>query len=97
MSSRNCTSPLSIASEISLPNANVSRHAVFGVKLLGVRAAARRRAIFALAGFDEARQAEWEAAGTPQARDLLVRKHAARMAAGIHPAVFAQSQAAQHV
>ncbi|EIM98706.1 hypothetical protein WQE_22883 [Paraburkholderia hospita] len=71
---------------------------VFGVKLLGVRAGARRRAIFALAGFNEAQQAEWEAAGSPQARELLVRTHhAARVAAAIHPAVYAQSQTAQHV
>ena len=70
---------------------------VFGIKLLGVRAAARRRAIFALAGFNEAFQREWDAAGTPEAREQLVRTHAARMPAGIHPAVFTQSLVAHHV
>lgn len=70
---------------------------VFGVKLLGVRAAARRRAIFALAGFNDAFQREWDAAGTPEAREHLVRTHAARMPAGIHPAVFAQSLMAHYV
>jgi hypothetical protein len=70
---------------------------VFGVKLLGVRAAARRRAIFALAGFGEAFQTEWDAAGTPEARELLVRTYAARMPVGIHPAVYAQPQIAHHV
>ncbi|MFL9876467.1 hypothetical protein [Paraburkholderia megapolitana] len=34
---------------------------VLGVKLTGLRAAARRRAVFALCGLDEAAQAEWEA------------------------------------
>jgi len=33
---------------------------VFGVKLIGAKAAARRRVIFALAGMDERQQAEWE-------------------------------------
>nr|WP_132459498.1 hypothetical protein [Paraburkholderia sp. BL8N3] len=33
---------------------------VFGVKLIGAKAAARRRAIFALAGMDERQQAEWD-------------------------------------
>ncbi|WP_309852809.1 hypothetical protein [Caballeronia sp. LZ003] len=33
---------------------------VFGIKLIGVRAAARRRAIFELAGMEEAQQAEWD-------------------------------------
>ncbi|CAN7804954.1 hypothetical protein LJR267_010561 [Paraburkholderia hospita] len=70
---------------------------VFGIKLLGVRAAARRRAIFALAGFNEAFQREWDAAGTHEAREQLVRTHGARMPAGIHPAVFTQSLVAHHV
>lgn len=34
---------------------------VLGVKLTGLRAAARRRAVFALCGLDEVAQAEWEA------------------------------------
>jgi hypothetical protein len=74
-------------------------HEVFGVKLLGVRAAARRRAVFQLVGFGEAQQAEWEAAG-PARRQLLMRTHHAdRMAgaAAIHPAVFGQlTPAVQH-
>jgi hypothetical protein len=32
----------------------------YGVKLIGLKAAKRRRAIFALAGMDEARQVQWE-------------------------------------
>lgn len=68
---------------------------VFGVKLLGVRAAVRRRAVFSLAGFDEAVQAEWEAAGTLEAREALVHaRQSARFTAGIHPAVFARPHAA---
>ncbi len=35
---------------------------VYGVKLTGVSAAARRRAVFLLCGFDEAAQVEWESA-----------------------------------
>ncbi|MFL9911953.1 hypothetical protein [Paraburkholderia sp. RL17-337-BIB-A] len=71
----------------------VSKKAVrgsFGVKLLGVRAAARRRAVFELAGFDEAQQAEWEAAGAAQ-REVLMRTHNTIRAGGvalIHPAVY---------
>ncbi|MFM0418699.1 hypothetical protein [Paraburkholderia aromaticivorans] len=71
---------------------------VFGVKLLGVRAAARRRAVFELAGFDEARQAEWEAAGAKQ-RSVLMRKHHEVRAAGvasIHPAVYDGRTAVAH-
>ncbi len=33
----------------------------FGVKLIGLKAAARRRAIFALAGLNEVQQSQWEA------------------------------------
>ncbi|MGF6870748.1 hypothetical protein [Paraburkholderia sp. MM5477-R1] len=70
---------------------------VFNAKLLGVRAAARRRAIFALAGFDEAGQAEWEAAGSQQARERVVEAHqAARAAASIHPTVYARANVAHH-
>ncbi|MFM0027435.1 hypothetical protein PQR70_14350 [Paraburkholderia madseniana] len=71
----------------------VSKQAVqeaFGAKLLSVRAAARRRAVFQLAGFDEAQQAEWEAAGAAQ-REVLLRTHHAVRAAGvaaIHPAIY---------
>lgn len=71
---------------------------VFGVKLLGVRAAARRRAVFELVGFDEARQAEWEAAGAEQ-RSVLMRKHHEVRAAGvasIHPAVYGGKTAVAH-
>lgn len=42
----------------------LSKRAIFevlGVKLTGLRAVARRRAVFALCGLDEAAQAEWEA------------------------------------
>ncbi len=39
---------------------------VFGIKLIGVRAAARRRAIFELAGMDAAQQAEWESLSVSQ-------------------------------
>ncbi|MFM0124239.1 MULTISPECIES: hypothetical protein [Paraburkholderia] len=70
---------------------------VFGIKLVGVRAATRRRAIFALAGYDEACQAEWESAGSPQARQRVIELHqATRAAASVHPAVFARTQVAHH-
>jgi len=71
---------------------------VFGVKLLGVRAAARRRAIFELAGFDEARQAEWEAASAEQRNVLMRKRHELRAAgvASIHPAVYGGKTAAAH-
>ena len=39
----------------------------FGVKLIGLKAAARRRAIFALAGMSESQQSQWEE-GTKQSR-----------------------------
>jgi hypothetical protein len=39
---------------------------VFGIKLIGVRAAARRRGIFELAGMDAAQQAEWESLSVSQ-------------------------------
>ncbi|MFM0632675.1 hypothetical protein [Paraburkholderia xenovorans] len=70
---------------------------IFGIKLLGVRAATRRRGIFALAGYDEACQAEWESAGSAQARQRVIEMHqATRAAASVHPAVFARTQVAHH-
>lgn len=71
---------------------------VFDVKLLGVRAAARRRAVFELVGFDEAKQAEWEAAGAAQ-RDVLMRKHHSARSAGvalIHPVIYGGKTAVAH-
>ncbi|WP_345817771.1 hypothetical protein AAGS40_29590 (plasmid) [Paraburkholderia sp. PREW-6R] len=70
---------------------------VFGIRLLGVRAAARRRGIFALAGYDEACQAQWESAGSPQARQHVIEIHqATRAAASVHPAILARTQTAHH-
>ncbi|MGF6969573.1 hypothetical protein OKW43_006668 [Paraburkholderia sp. WC7.3g] len=70
---------------------------IFGIKLLGVRAATRRRGIFALAGYDEACLAEWEAAGSSQARQRVIEVHqAVRAAVSVHPAVFARTQVAHH-
>jgi hypothetical protein len=70
---------------------------IIGIKLLGVRAATRRRGIFALAGYDEACQAEWESAGSAQARQRVIEMHqATRAAASVHPAVFARTQVAHH-
>ncbi|WP_434667786.1 hypothetical protein P5W99_36135 [Paraburkholderia sp. A3BS-1L] len=39
---------------------------VLGVKLLGLRLEARRRAVFLLCGYNEAQQAQWEAAAAKQ-------------------------------
>ncbi|NUY06218.1 hypothetical protein [Paraburkholderia youngii] len=70
---------------------------VFGIKLLGVRAAARRRGIFALAGYDEACQAEWESADSAQARQRVIEIHqATRVAGSVRPVVFARTQVAHH-
>ncbi|MDR5762953.1 hypothetical protein [Caballeronia sp. LZ035] len=51
---------------------------VFGIKLIGVRAAARRRAIFELAGMDPAQQAEWEALSVSQREARRVAREVAR-------------------
>jgi hypothetical protein len=51
---------------------------VFGIKLIGVRAAPRRRAIFQLAGMDAAQQAEWEALSVSQREARRVAREVAR-------------------
>jgi len=51
---------------------------VFGVKLIGVRAAARRRGIFQLAGMDAAQQAVWEALSVSQREARRVAREVAR-------------------
>ncbi|MDR5806706.1 hypothetical protein [Caballeronia sp. LZ001] len=51
---------------------------VFGIKLIGVRAAARRRGIFQLAGMDAAQQAEWEALSVSQREARRVAREVAR-------------------
>jgi hypothetical protein len=51
---------------------------VFGIKVIGVRAAARRRAIFELAGMDEAQQAEWERLSVSQHEARRVAREIAR-------------------
>jgi hypothetical protein len=50
----------------------------FGVKLIGVKAAARRRSIFALAGMDEAQQAAWEQESTEARAAGLADREAER-------------------
>ncbi|WP_321794793.1 hypothetical protein [Caballeronia sp. J97] len=58
---------------------------VFGIKLIGVRAASRRRAIFELAGMDSVQQAEWESLSVSQrearrvAREIACAREAAQM------------------
>jgi hypothetical protein len=51
---------------------------VFGIKLIGVRAAARRRGIFQLAGMDAAQQEEWEALSVSQREARRVAREVAR-------------------
>jgi hypothetical protein len=51
---------------------------VFGIKLIGVSAAARRRAIFELAGMDSVRQAEWESLSLMQRDARRVAREVAR-------------------
>lgn len=51
---------------------------VFGIKLIGVRAAARRRAIFELAGMDSAQQAEWELLSVSQREARRVAREVVR-------------------
>jgi hypothetical protein len=51
---------------------------VFGIKLIGVRAAARRRGIFDLAGMDAVQQAEWEALSVSQREARRVAREVAR-------------------
>jgi hypothetical protein len=58
---------------------------VFGIKLIGVHAPARRRAIFELAGTDSAQQAKWESLSVSQrgvrrvAREVARAREAAQM------------------
>lgn len=51
---------------------------VFGIKLIGVRAVARRRAIFELAGMDEVQQAEWETLAVSEREARRVAREVAR-------------------
>ena len=51
---------------------------VFGIKLIGVRAAARRRAIFELAGMDSAQQATWKSLSVSQREARRVAREVAR-------------------
>jgi hypothetical protein len=51
---------------------------VFGIKLIGVRAAARRRAVFELAGMDATQQAEWETLSVSQREARRVAREVAR-------------------
>ncbi|KXV16525.1 hypothetical protein CR51_00955 [Caballeronia megalochromosomata] len=51
---------------------------VFGIKLIGVRAAARRRGIFQLAGMNAFQQAEWEALSVSQREARRVAREVAR-------------------
>jgi hypothetical protein len=51
----------------------------FGVKLIGLKAAARRRAIFALAGMSESQQSQWEA-GTKKSRAAALMEREAERA-----------------
>jgi hypothetical protein len=50
----------------------------FGVKLIGLKAAARRRAIFALAGLDEVQQSQWEASTIASRAAALMEREADR-------------------
>jgi hypothetical protein len=51
----------------------------FGVKLIGLKAAARRRAIFALAGMSEAQQSQWEEGTKVSRAAALMEREAERV------------------